>query len=231
MNNEQLILGILEEAHNCGISPLLKTSLIKYLYLLEVYLAEECQGKTTPNWEWKFLHYGPFSTNVMKDIDTLETKKKIITIPSTSQENGKDCVLYKITDYQRTENLADLKVSVSVQSRIQADMKRYQQNLTKLLDYVYFKTNPMRNARPGDILNFTNCIKKNPNDYRVIQMKKISSKAIKEARNKLRILIDIRTQKSIIAHGSYDQVYYEGLNMLDEEPLDTGLEGQATLSD
>ncbi|CAM2737076.1 Uncharacterised protein [Legionella steigerwaltii] len=232
MDNQQLILAIIQEAQNSGIAPLLKTALVKYLYLLDVYVAEEQQGKTQSYWVWQFLHYGPFSVNAIKDIEALTLTKKIVeTSSASSLENDKDFVLYNIADYQRPPSLIELGIPGSVRLKIQSDMKRYGQNLTKLLDYVYFKTDPMHNAKPGEILNFSDCIKKNPADYRTVQMKKIPSNAIKKTRNKLRELIEIRTQKSEIIHGQYDDIYYSGLKALNEEPLPTGLRGKAKLND
>lgn len=231
MDNQQLILAIVQEAHNSGISSLLRTALIKYLYLLDVYVAEEQQGKTQSLWEWQFLHYGPFSVNAVKDIEALTLAKKISETRSTSlQGNDKDFVLYNIADYQRPHGLPELGISGSVRLKIQSDMKRYGQDLTKLLDYVYFKTSPMHDANPGEVLNFSECIKKDPEDYRTVQMKKISSNAIKKTRNKLRELIEIRIKKTEIAHGPYDDIYYSGLEALNEEPLPIGLQGKATLN-
>lgn len=231
MDNQQLILAIIQEARNSGVAPLLKTALVKYLYLLDVYVAEERQEKTQTFWEWQFLHYGPFSVYAIKDIETLTLQKKISeTHAASSPENDKDFVLYNIADYQKTPSLVDLGIPGSAQIKIQGDMKRYGRDLTKLLDYVYFKTDPMRNAKPGELLNFAACIKKNPEDYRAVQMKKISSHAIKKTRNKLRELIEIRKQKTEIVHGPYDNIYYSGLETLNEEPLPVGLQGKATLS-
>jgi hypothetical protein len=224
-----LILAILREARSQGVAPMLKTTLVKFIYLLDVYTAEESSGLPVSGIEWRFLHFGPFSAQITTALDEMSIQRMIFADHREAQESDKEFVLYDLSSSQRAGDLRQIGIQGSIQLRLQADIKRYAKDLPRLLDYVYFRTSPMANAEPGDVLDFSGCRKMVPEDLRTVQMNKLRPKARKKAREKLRELIKARKSQGKVEQGPYDEAYFSALNMLDEEPLEIGLAGSAKL--
>jgi len=185
----EIILAVLEEARRQSRTPLLKTVLIKLLYLLDVYAAEECGGRPLSGWEWRFLHFGPYSTAAVQLIDGLVTKRLINAREKESMSGDKEFVLYDLADYRSTRNLRELGIAGAIQLRIQADIQRYSRDLQGLLNYVYFQTEPVRAAAPGSVLDFSICRKADSTDFRPVAMRTLRPKAVKKVRERLRALI------------------------------------------
>jgi hypothetical protein len=229
MDIRPLILAILQEARGQGVAPLLTTTLVKFLYLLDVYTAEHTAGTPVSDIEWRFLHFGPFSAQIGIALDELSAQQIIFVDQRETAEGDKEFVLYDLSDRQRANDLGQIGLPGSIQTRMQGDMKRYAMDLPRLLDYVYFRTAPMAEAQPGDVLDFSGCLRIVPEDVRPVQMNKLRPKAIKQARNKLRGLIKDRKSQERVEQGPYDDAYYSALSILDGEPLETGLTGRAKL--
>jgi hypothetical protein len=218
----------LREAKSQGAAPILRTTLVKFLYLLDVYTAEENEGAHVSGVEWRFYHFGPFSDQVVTALDTLTSRKLIFADSREITEGDKEFVPYSLNN-SRAFDLLGLGISGSIQRRIHADLKRYAKDLPRLLDFVYFRTAPMADAQPGEVLDFSDCRKAQFDDVKPIQMQKLRPKAIKETRSKLRELMNARKAQNVIEHGPYDEVYFSGLDMMDEVALETGLSGRAKL--
>ncbi len=228
---EAIILAILVLAKGEGRGKILRTVLIKFLYLVDVYAAEASSGKETlTNLEWTFLHYGPYSERAAKAIEGLAKRGMLVEEIIGAEFSGdKEYKLYSLPDYSSPKSLSDLGAPPRVKLMLSSDMKRYDK-LSSLLNYVYFNTAPMRDAKPGDILNFKDCIKPTVAEFKVIQMKPLNKKKIAENKGKLRELIEKRkAQASLSFTGEYDEVYEKGMAALEEEPLPEGLKGRAFL--
>ncbi len=228
MDISDLTLAILREAKSQDAAPILRTTLVKFLYLLDVYTAEENEGAHVSGIEWRFYHFGPFSDQVATTLDTLASRKLIFADSRGMTEGDNEYVLYSLNS-SRAFDLRGLGISGSIQRRIHSDLKRYARDLSRLLDYVYFRTTPMADAQPGDVLDFSDCRKAQFDDVKPIQMQKLRPKAIKETRYKLRELMNARKARSAFEHGPYDEVYFSGLDMMDEVALETGFSGRAKL--
>lgn len=226
----EVILAVLEEARRQSRTPLLKTVLIKLLYLLDVYTAEECGGQPLSGWEWCFLHFGPYSTVAAQLIDSLVARRLIDAQQKESASGDKEFVLYNLVDYRRVKNLRELGIAGAIQLRVQADIQRYSRDLQGLLNYVYFQTEPMMAAVPGAVLDFSTCRKADSTDFRPVSMLPLRPKAVKKVRERLRALIQARKigyQK--ITEGPYDEIYFRALAELEGDPLETGIKGTAEL--
>lgn len=229
MNVHSLILAILREAADQGVAPMLRTTLVKFLYLLDVYTAENNAGTSVSDVEWRFLHFGPFSAQVAGVIDELSNQGAIFADHRKAEVGNKEFVLYNLSDRQRADNLRQLGIPGVIQTRLHADMKRYARDLPRLLDYVYFHTAPMFEAQPGDVLDFSGYLKMTTEDVKPVEMNKLRPKAIKKTRTELRKLIQARKSQERIEQGPYDDTYSSGLSILDGEPLETGFSGRAKL--
>lgn len=146
------IKSILLEAQQAGVGKLTRTSLIKFLYLLDLFTAEESAGKTWTGAEWRFLHFGPFAGTLADQIDYLASKSFIEQ--SAGGGTDKEYFLYSLGEWNSARPLREIGVSANVAFRIAAAIREYAGNLNKLLEWVYFHTLPMQSARPGEKLSF-----------------------------------------------------------------------------
>ncbi len=210
-------------------APMLRTTLVKFLYLLDVYTAEHNAGKPISGSEWRFLHFGPFSPQIASVLEDLSAQHAMLADQRETEDGDKEFVLYSLSDWQRVADLRQLGIPGSIQTRLHADFKRYGKDLPSLLDYVYFRTTPMTDAQPGDVLDFSGCLRIAPEDVRPVQMNKLRPKAIKLARNKLREMITSRKAQERVEQGPYDEAYYAALSILDGDPLVAGFAGRAKL--
>ena len=225
---EQIIVAMLSEAKQQDSSSVLRTSLVKYVYLLDVYTAEETQGIPFSNLQWKFVHFGPYSSNLQTALDSL-SERNIIASYSTGREvDGKEYCTYSLKTGSRSTSLKEIGVSAGVSLRVVSDIRRFRKSLPKLLEYVYFETTPMKNAEPGTVLEFENCEKLN---FQKTEMKSLSKKKVKKTLEKIRGIIKENKSQEIAEESQslYDKVYFDAMELANEEPLEAGLNGSVKL--
>ena len=125
-----------------------KTALVKLVYLIDV----ECWrklGKSATGLEWKFHHYGPYSPTMERDINDNSFLRVFGNRHSgyafSTSSDWKDIhAAFNIGFGPRVRRIADDVV------------KRWGlESLETLLEYVYFETEPMQNARRGETLDFS----------------------------------------------------------------------------
>ncbi len=135
-----------------------RITLIKYLYLLDVYMAQETGEKFT-DINWIFWKFGPYSNDANYLIDELVSsnlvQEKVI---ETRYEN--DFVQYEPVENSPTRKdvwkIFPPKVLVKIFNK---DLSRFMDDTYKLLDYVYFDTEPMKDVNVKDKLKFNNLSK------------------------------------------------------------------------
>jgi len=222
------ILGILREAKEGHFTPLLRTTLHKLVYLLDVYVAEERGGQTFTGEHWRFLHFGPFAASVAKTMDSLVAERAIFAEAKASEESDAEYVLYNLWRAD-TPSLRDL-VPGGVALRIGADLKKYAKNLPGLLDYVYFRTAPMLEARPGETLHFDKCEKLRVADFKPIAMLPIGKSKLKKTREMLQqIMKRQEAHKPSLRTGPYDEVFVAAIAALDGDEMPVGTAGRARI--
>src|SRR5579872_2344453 len=124
---EAIIFAILVLAKKEGRGKILRTELIKFIYLVDVYSAEACsEKKTFTGLEWTFLHYGPYSADAAKVIDTLAKQGMLSEeIIENEFKDDQEYKLYSIPKYSSPRSLSDIGVLPRVKFMLSADMKRY----------------------------------------------------------------------------------------------------------
>ncbi len=226
----EFILAVLGSALEQGHHAVLKTALIKFLYLADYHAARERNGEPWTDWEWRFMHFGPFAVSAAIELDGLVQVGRLMADERASQAGDKEYVLYSLPEGMQTPSLRFFDFPSSAMLALQADIKRYGNNLSTLLDYIYFHTEPMETAKPGQLLDFGRCTKHDAADFRHVEMKKLRPKAIKKFRAQLRELINQRKSgEQITAEGPFDQTYFEGIAELEGDSLGTGLTGRAAI--
>jgi hypothetical protein len=213
-----------------------ETRLIKYLYLIDLYHAQIKQGKTLTGWPWSFVHYGPYCSEAY---DAMEQAVKLDFIEEnyydSKYENKDKFRLLSIGKDERDDEPAiEKELHIHITSQLQQIMRQYGDDTASLLDHVYYDTEPMRDAAPYDKLDFSKAQK--PVILPAIKMKKLSPEALKKGAGILDKLKEkyqeavsegIRRNKQRVKCGLYDDDYEKAVKYLDEDDLETGLEGTA----
>lgn len=227
----QAILAILREAKDID-QRLTRTALTKFLYLLDVLYAEETGGKTWTSWVWKFHYFGPWSGQAMGAIDALVSKSFVEVEEGSSKRGNKDYVLYALASWKTTQSLEQLGIPSNARLRLVQLIKDYAGNLSGLLNFVYFHTEPMAEARPEQALDFAHCTKIQFASIKPLQMRPIEKKAAEAFREKLRATISEKKKQteSFPWEGLYDEIYYKGLAELEGNPLPVGISGKAKIN-
>jgi hypothetical protein len=126
--------------------PLGITRLVKLLYLLDV---EHCRrfGQRLTGLDWVFYHYGPYAF----ELETILGKSSMEReeIPLTGGKVIKRLKSMEgCPEPERLDYKAEGIISALLREWGTADLR-------ELLDYVYFETEPMLNAKRADRLDFT----------------------------------------------------------------------------
>lgn len=181
------VLWILEEVKQQGYKNITRTTLTKFLYLLDYWVAIENKGKTFIGVEWKFHHYGPYSDALIADIDWLSTLPSINKVDVA--KNDKEFILYGLSEYAKPKPFDKLGLAADIKQKMSQVIKKYAMDLNGLLNFVYFETEPMHSVKPGDILSFSNLSKVNfKNDVMPVKFtfnNKDKALKIKELLNKI----------------------------------------------
>lgn len=237
INRKDLIRAVLRAANEQGERSLLTTALMKYLYLADVYAAEESRGAyILTHARWQFLHFGPYAPELQGEIDRLVSAGLVTDQPwaSRDDEEGEERSYraFALVDPTRAPTLEDLGVPRYVRTRLPAAIRRYGSDLGPLLSHVYFDTAPMAEAQPHAELDFSGCREEDTDLYKPLPIQGLSKKKIKRGREAIRRLAEneralLETQSQ--AHGRYDEVYWKAVAELDEEPLPAGIKGRTKL--
>lgn len=146
------VLAVLRAVKDAGLPPIARTALVKFVYLLDCLHAEEHQGATASASRWYFDKFGPFATDLIAGIDSMA---HVGMIQAREGSGGdKEFTLYWLGEFPQGPALSELGLSAGKAGRLEQWVRIFSRNLPKLLDFVYFHTEPMRDALPGRALSF-----------------------------------------------------------------------------
>ncbi|KAA0257495.1 DUF4065 domain-containing protein [Deferribacter autotrophicus] len=197
-------------------TPLTKTKLIKLLYLLDVEYYR-LTGKKLTDFNWIYYKFGPYAY----EFENLLTESGVII-----KETNDVYFINSLDDYDANiekffdKNNIDIKSQI-ILKRILDQFSSY--DLNKLLDFVYYETEPMENVNFKDKLDFGK-IDRKKTVYRKPQYTKSNPDKIKLLRekfdkirkNKKDTLLKIFLQNSKIAP-VYDDLYYKNVKIMEQE--------------
>lgn len=152
-----VVVTILHEAKQAGVGRLTRTALTKYLYLLDYWMAKETSGETYLGVNWKFYHFGPYSESIASHLDWVGTLPSINKVDVNKQ--GKESILYSLTEYAHPKSFEAIGLPRDVGMKLIQAIKAFACDPTGLLNFVYFSTEPMHGAKPGNVLEFQNLSK------------------------------------------------------------------------
>ncbi|MBI4457173.1 MAG: hypothetical protein HY644_14930 [Acidobacteria bacterium] len=192
--------------------------IVKFLYLADLYHARTSNGCTLTGWVWKFVHYGPFCGEVLNAISASEKRGLITGIPYASKFD-KDTRLYIHAGNEEPEGFPDT-LPFYVCSEIKRAIETWADDTYGLLNHVYFHTEPMSEAQPGAVLDFSRS--EMPLRERPIEMKRLSKTQIKRGRDLLQSLRQSRVKRATIIReacerSTFDAAYFQGVEFLDDQ--------------
>jgi len=205
--------------------------LVKFLYLADLYHARVSKGDTLTGWPWAFVYFGPWCKQVNEAIDNAAKNGLILTQEYPSKyDDAKDYHLFWVEDTEEEPKIID-GLPTYVWSKLQWAIQKWADDWSGLLDYIYFETEPMLEAKPGALLDFRQS--QMPAVVKKVELKKIPKAKLDEAKKTVARLQE-KYKNGISARpsqGPTDTVYQEFVSKLEEEDLETGLEGTAELGD
>lgn len=157
-----------------------KTKLLKLLYLVDVEFFR-LHRRTLTGFNWKFFHLGPWTAEFDPLIEGLTTSGVLLERPASKPD-------YETKFYQVEEqkDLGKLFASANDEFLVKGILKTWAQSPTaEILDFVYFRTEPMELGIRSQPLDF-NTIAELPAERYVRSSSGLSSKKIAELRRKFR---------------------------------------------
>lgn len=207
--------------------------LVKFIYLADLYHARLKSGQTLTGFPWRFIYYGPYCGEAMQCIDQA-VHEGLICKQTFDSYFGEDKEYNLFTCKDEDAEKIEGSIHIGILGQIQKVILTFGDDTPQLLDHVYFDTEPMTNAKKGDLLNFSKAERFEP--IKRVKLKKLSPDAIKLARQKIKQLSDKmnadmeRLIKDKQETEKYrDDAYYKFLEMLDGEELEVGLKGTAKI--
>jgi len=206
--------------------------LVKFVYLADLYHARLKSGETITGFPWAFINYGPYCREVMQAIDDAALKGFINRKVMESKYNDQNYNLFSCSDDEYSSIKKDFPLLVIFET--QHAIRTYGDDTGQLLDYVYFDTEPMREVRKGDLLDFKKA--KMPDPIKTIETRDISKKNIDTIKQMVRKLREKQASAQDRLHQDdmetskwKDDIYFKTLDCLDDEPLEIGLKGTARI--
>ena len=222
--------------------------LIKYVYLGDLAFASKNDGETFTGTNWSFHNFGPWSKDVNDRVkpaaEGIDANRNVYT----GKKTGNEAVRYEAApDSTRLGQLEQL-IPANVAAALRKAVKKYGDDTNTLLRDVYL-TIPMRNAAPGEELDFSTVVKAKGNAaitprllegtreappkkfFTVSQRKKIAAEA---ARRVNESMARRAARLSVHVEPMYDEVFYEGVRWLDDlagKPMPEKEAGELEISD
>lgn len=191
---------------------LTKTKLVKLLYLIDVENYRSV-GSTLTGWQWQFHHYGPYAFEIEDALRAMPIgfdEHEVITT------TGKQAFVYR-----SDASLNSLEESFDFGTRAMIDgvLRVWaSDSLNKILDFVYYETEPMNGAHRGDTLDFSKIeIARSSSSFQ--PRRKRPPPVSKQLKARFQTIIEAR-QRAVAPHITpppFDEVYYDGLKMMDRE--------------
>lgn len=189
-----------------------KTKLVKLLYLMDVENYRR-HRTTISGLEWRFYHYGPYAFEIDDALDELE-----LDIPQDTFTTGlghraivfQSCRELRPKLGEHVRSMAELRLV----NRVIRDWG--ESDLNALLNHVYFYTEPMKEAKRGDFLDFSTIQRRSR--HKTAARVPIPEDRLSEYRSRFGEAKAKRVRRSLDPAPRFDRVYQAGLtNMTEEE--------------
>lgn len=228
--NEKILKNIDYIASIAGLEgyQLTLTRFVKFLYLAEILYLKHSKERLT-DWDWIFWDYGPYCSESLGALD-FAIQKTIISSANYqskfSEETEFQLIGYPKDQYSYQADLEkhvvqlEKDIPIMVQMGMKSYIKKYGNNTHDLLNYVYFKTEPMKVASPRAKINFDVISNQQSEQIEQNNISRKNEKKIREAIARMKTkMLTKNVVKLCIKSTDIDTDYITGmeaLNRLDE---------------
>ena len=193
-----------------------KTKLLKLLYLLDVEYYR-VHRQTFTGFDWKFFHLGPWAREFDPLIDELVRTETLLE--NTSVKRDYDTKFFRVAESRDTRGLFS---TFADESLLLSILNTWSEATTgEILDYVYFRTEPMEHGVRNEPLDFSSVSQERPEKY-ARPKSTISEKEIRKRRGDFqRSLSEQNTQASKFQFTPprYDQEFEEAFRKIEAADL------------
>jgi hypothetical protein len=200
--------------------------LIKYVYLGDLAFAARNGGQTFTGIDWEFYRFGPWSQTVHARIEpallSIGAEKMAF---ESDYEDRADWCRWAVSNEDLMGGIEKL-VPSSISVKLKPLIHRYGSETAALLDFVY-RTPPMLNAAPNEMLDFSLVAAAPPEAPPVspiLRMNTLSAKKKRRFAERMRTLQRAAESRppsvtqliNPVLNPRYDEVYQDGVAWLEE---------------
>jgi len=205
---------------------------VKFVYLADLYFARSADGKTLTGCPWRFVHFGPYCSEVMAELKQASQIGMVEEDRRQSKFNDEDYFLYTCHDQEAEQ--VEAQIPTSVLYPLRESIRLFGDDTQALLDHVYFETEPMEGVRKGDLLDFSKARQKTV--WKPAIIPKLPKQKIEEARKHIERLIEkMEKDRASIENDNtlypepLDETHVKALEIMDGEGISEGLTGTAEI--
>jgi len=207
--------------------------LLKYAYLADLAFAERHDGQIFSGVEWRFHHFGPWSTEAFERI-ALSIEHVGAETRAFGSQYTDDAKRYRLdqTEAEHVARRLEHELPPEITYAVSRAVRQHGSDTADLLRHVYL-TSPMLSAKPGEVLDFSGVAQVRAGTIEAEQESviKLSGRArkqrtaiLQEARAEIQRRLSTRPGQRIAPDPAprYDDVFFEGTAQLDlaaGEPL------------
>jgi hypothetical protein len=195
-----------------------KTKLLKLLYLLDIEVFRKGQATLT-GFNWIFYKYGPWTSAYEETLEQLEESGLI-----ERRAGNKPDLDTVFVDAVEPIQLSDVFPAVLEEMRARRIIEFWADRPTgELLDYVYFHTAPMREARRGEALDFSTVLTEEAAPEYKRTRSSIGNDERKRKQKEFRKLIEEGRKNQpepLFVDPRYDADFWRAVETLDRTPTD-----------
>ena len=196
-----------------------RTALMKLVYLADIEHYRR-YGKQATNLEWQFHHYGPYSVELDREVRSLGLDIDEAVFNKTQGGRAMSGYRYRRDgDWQEVARAFNSSYDATAKRCVDRVVQQWGLDpLPTILDYVYFETEPMQDARRGERLDFSKVQLESPS--RTITAKAwLSEEVASEMRQRLRERKETAGKKEVrkATEPLYDEVYEEACRVMAED--------------
>jgi hypothetical protein len=209
--------------------------LLKHVYLADLAHADRHGGATFTGAPWRFHHFGPWTVDVYNRIGPATSAVGAAERRFTSTRSDTDGVRYRLYDAHLLDRLEN-QLPTEVSGAVRRAVRSFGSDTASLLQHVYL-TRPMLRAAPEEYLDFAPDAEEpaaapaaapslTPREQRD---QKAAIRALRE-RFRRRVLERPKPAAAASPPPRYDEIFWEGVRMLDELAGQPVAPGEATMT-
>lgn len=200
--------------------------LLKYLYLADCAFSKRNEGNSFSGIIWTFHNFGPWNVQAHERIQHSMKSIGAEIFKFASDYSDDDYFRFELEDSARMAQLEALLPPV-VTRELKKNVKLYSCDTPELLEHVY-RTEPMLNAAPGEILEFYHALEQEQRPTREEfkqnsvelafsnKKKKKINQGVSELKNRLALSSGRKKLVDPSPEVSYDDVFFAGVEMLED---------------